>query len=166
MLARTLNCLKPVEQESQGINTLAALNHPHLRNEHRAWCLGETKMTGAEEPDVSLLPTRSQWTNYPLWSSGLLACPSLPPSSPSSVPCHLLLSPATLLPICQASPTEPFPKVLPTLPRLCSHRCPDLGCSFQFRCHLLGEAFSHLSIQKEPSPGSIAPPLLKTCHLA
>lgn len=48
MLARTLNCLKPVEQESQGINTLAALNHPHLRNEHRAWCLGETKMTGAE----------------------------------------------------------------------------------------------------------------------
>lgn len=28
-------CLKPMEQEVQGINTLAAPNHPHLRNEHR-----------------------------------------------------------------------------------------------------------------------------------
>lgn len=28
-------CLKPMEQEIQGVNTLAALNHPHLRNEHR-----------------------------------------------------------------------------------------------------------------------------------
>lgn len=42
-------CLKPMKQEIQGINSLAALNHPHLRNEHRDSCLGETKMTGAKE---------------------------------------------------------------------------------------------------------------------
>nr|XP_020730150.1 basic salivary proline-rich protein 1-like [Odocoileus virginianus texanus] len=67
-------------------------------------------MTGAEGPDISLLPARSQWTNYPRWSSGPSACPSLPPSSPSSVPCRLPLSPAAPVPTGRANPIGPFPR--------------------------------------------------------
>ena len=168
-LARTLNCLKPVEQESQGINTLAALNHPHLRNEHRAWCLGETKMTGAEGPEVSLLPARSQWTNYPRWSSGPSACPSLPPSSRSSVPCHLPLSPAAPVPTGRANPVGPFPRVLPTLPHLWSSARRgaltwDVLSNSDATCSVKLSPTS--PSRRERSPGSIVLPLLKTCHLA
>ena len=168
MLARMLNCycLKPLEQESQGINTLAALNHPHLRNERRAWCLGETKMTGAEEPDFCFFPPAC---SGPTTHRGALA-PRPAPASHHPAPAASPATFSSLLPLwcphAHQAPLGPFQEYFPH-----SHTSARTGA-------LTWDVFSNSDAtcsvklsptspsRREPSPGSIAPPLLKTCHLA
>lgn len=77
---------------------------------------------------------------------------SVRPSGPSHVVCPLsLLFSGFLMPRCQASPILAFPRafLIALMPLVLCSEVPLPESSFQFRGHLLSEAFSHLSSWEE-----------------
>ena len=108
---------------------------------------GQGGLTSASTPPTH---PHTRWVDNP--SGAPTPQPNGLPSGPSHVPCPLSL----LFSGCHVQmPGKPHSGLSKRIPR-CSHapgpqftEVPLPASSFQFRCYLLSEAFSHLSSQEE-----------------